>query len=281
MLSVAFFTLLERKVLGIGQERFGPNKVNIVGLIQPFSDVIKLISKELAVSVKACFFFLFFPLFGVGIILSFWSGRGTFLLVGDFFFFLCLVLAFASVSGLSLLFAGWRGDSVYRFLGGVRALVQFISYEIVGSFLWFLWVFFLGSYFIFDSLENGFFSWVFFRLLAFFSLAVLVAERQRAPFDFAEGERELVSGFNVEYSSTFFAMIFLTEYGFLLFFCLIFGILGFGFWLFCIFTGLILAFFVVIMRGGMPRLRFDILQFFVWKLLLPTSILSFCLLCWV
>ena len=71
MLSVAFFTLLERKVLGIGQERFGPNKVNIVGLIQPFSDVIKLISKELAVSVKACFFFLFFPLFGVGIILSF------------------------------------------------------------------------------------------------------------------------------------------------------------------------------------------------------------------
>lgn len=274
ILIVAFFTLLERRVLGLGQERIGPIKVSVFGLFQPFSDVFKLVTNGFVFLLKASFVFLVFPLLGVILMLVFWTGEGNFLFGRSSFLFFCWVLSFSALGGVILLFSGWSGDSVYRVLGGIRALVQFVSYEIINSFLWFFLFFLCGSYRVFFCYDLKGWCWFLFFCFLLFFLSI-IAERQRAPFDFAEGERELVRGFNVEYSAVLFAMIFLSEYGILLFFCWVIRICFFGGLILstslCVFLGTL----AVIFRGRFPRFRFDMLQEFAWKTLLPLSILFF------
>jgi len=279
MLCVAFVTLLERKILGIGQERTGPVKWSLFGMLQPFIDVFKLLSKFFMFPVKSSFLFLSFPLFGVSLMLVFWSGLLSDLLRSSSSFFFVFILCITRVAGLVLLVSGWRSVSAYSSLGGIRALIQFLSYEISSSFLWFS-LFSLSGWYLGFSLSEFSGLWVLlFTLVGFLFLLTVVAERQRAPFDFAEGESELVSGFNTEYSSLLFAIIFLSEYGLLLFFSWLLSLLFFSsVSLVVLFMSVHVAGFIILVRGSYPRLRFDLLQFVAWKALLPVSMVFLALL---
>ena len=168
-------------------------------------------------------------------------------------------------------------------MGGARALIQFLSYEISASFAWFLMFSFFASFSVFALLHSSFVLFLFFFFVLFVFTVSIVAETQRAPFDFAEGERELVRGFNVEYSSFLFAIIFLTEYGILLFFSWVAAMVFVGVnILTSVFFAMLWGSAVVAIRGSFPRFRFDFLQLFIWKVLLPVSIVFFsvCFLFW-
>jgi NADH-quinone oxidoreductase subunit H len=175
----------------------------------------------------------------------------------------CAVICFSSVLGLGIIFSGWSSGSVYSVLGGVRGIVQFVSYEVVYSFLFFCLFLIRGGFFPFSFTLRfrGIGVMLFFGVFLLFVCASL-AERQRSPFDFSEGERELVRGFNTEFSSFYFSMIFLTEYG-ILSFVLMIPVCCFLRGIRQLFVGLVLVMlgsFVIIVRGSLPRLRFDILQ---------------------
>jgi len=209
--------------------------------------------------------------------LLFWGASSFFLFSSFGLFYFCFIVCIGSVRGIVVLFSGWIGSSAYSVLGGIRALVQFVSYEVSISFLWFFLFFYIGGFSIFRERQTDFSISFFFFIVAFFFFLQITAETQRAPFDFAEGERELVRGFNIEFSSVLFAIIFLTEYGILLFFgwCFSYFFLSFlSFFLLGFWAGLV-GVFVVILRGSFPRLRFDLLQSFSWKFVLPFSILFF------
>lgn len=164
------------------------------------------------------------------------------------------------MGGLALALSGWGSICSFSLLGGIRALVQFVSYEVVMSFFLFGAAFAGGGFFSFELGSKGF-GLLAGILLIGGLLVTLVAEVQRNPFDFAEGESELVSGFNTEYSSLVFSLIFLREYGMLAFWARVFSLVAFsGGW----FTRFVLAGLLVrgliVSRGSFPRLRFDVLQ---------------------
>jgi NADH-ubiquinone oxidoreductase chain 1 len=263
LLAVAFLTLLERKVLRLRQVRKGPSKVGFWGLLQPFADGIKLFGKEeVTVIVRSRALFFFAPVlrfFVVFFLWSLYSGYSGFLdLSFTWLFFLCCVGA--RVYGV--IFRGWASNSKYRILGCLRAVAQTISYELVLSFLAFL-SFFL---FFFYSIQGMSTFQIVPRVLflVYFLMAVLfvtcVVETNRAPFDLAEGESELVSGFNVEYGGLKFAFIFLAEYARIIWIRLFMSFfLGSSFFLF---------FFVLLflyLRASYPRIRYDYVIILIWK----------------
>nr|UPI55298.1 NADH dehydrogenase subunit 1 [Mezira sp.] len=278
LISVAFITLLERKVLGYIQLRKGPNKVGYMGLLQPFSDGIKLFFKEQTVVLSSNYFIYYFtPVFMLMLSFMIWLLYPFVSGVIDFKFG---VLYFFCCSGLGVygvLISGWSSNSMYSFLGGIRALAQTISYEvsmalIVICYLLFICSFDLSEFFIYQS-----YSWFFmFSLPMFlFWFASCLAETNRSPFDFAEGESELVSGFNVEYSSGGFAYIFLSEYMNIIFMSVLSVILFFGgvynsigFY----FMSMLFMFIFIWVRGSLPRYRYDKLMYLTWKVFLPVSL---------
>nr|YP_009350493.1 NADH dehydrogenase subunit 1 [Orientotermes emersoni]AQP27191.1 NADH dehydrogenase subunit 1 [Orientotermes emersoni] len=278
MVGVAFLTLMERSVLGYVHIRKGPNKVGFVGLFQPFSDAIKLFSSEQYFPLVSNYLIYYFsPIFGFFLSLLVWllvpylSGFISFDL-GLLFFLAC-----TSLGVYTVMIAGWSSNSGYSLLGGLRALAQTISYEVSLAFILLSFVVLIGGY---NLVYFNFFQVYFWMIYISFPLAFIwfiscLAETNRTPFDFAEGESELVSGFNVEYGGGGFALIFLAEYASILFmsllFCIIF--LGSDVYSFLFYISVVFISFVFIwVRGTVPRFRYDKLMYLAWKSFLPLSL---------
>nr|YP_009049156.1 NADH dehydrogenase subunit 1 [Tribolium audax]AIE43749.1 NADH dehydrogenase subunit 1 [Tribolium audax] len=278
LIGVAFLTLLERKILGYIQIRKGPNKVGFMGLLQPFSDAIKLFTKEQTFPMFSNFLIYYFsPIMNFFIALLLWMMM-PFLTV--FFNFNLSLLFFLSVSSLSvytIMLAGWSSNSSYALLGSLRSIAQTISYEVSLGLILMSFIFLILSV---NLIDLGLFQincWFIFLCLPLCGIWVIssLAETNRTPFDFAEGESELVSGFNVEYSSGSFALIFLAEYASILFMSMICVMLFLGANLssFTFFVKLVfISFFWIWVRGTLPRFRYDKLMYLAWKSFLPSSL---------
>nr|YP_022499.1 NADH dehydrogenase subunit 1 [Tetraclita japonica]BAD20525.1 NADH dehydrogenase subunit 1 [Tetraclita japonica] len=277
LISVAFLTLLERKVLGYIQIRKGPNKVGFSGILQPFSDAIKLFSKEQTWSLVSNYLLYFFsPVFMFFMSLFLWVmmpfGTGLYDFEFGFFFFLCVL----SLGVYPLMIAGWSSNSKYALLGGLRAVAQTISYEVSLALVLLSFIVMVGEYSLDDFVEfqSSFYLIFFFYLLSLVWVVSCLAEMNRTPFDFAEGESELVSGFNIEYSAGGFALLFLGEYSMIILMSTVMVILFLG-------GDLNLAFFLKVglfislvlwLRGTFPRYRYDKLMGLAWKSILPFTL---------
>nr|AEP27631.1 NADH dehydrogenase subunit 1 [Ips cembrae] len=279
LIGVAFLTLLERKVLGYIHIRKGPNKLGFIGLLQPFSDAIKLFSKEQTFPIFSNLVVYYLsPIMNLLFSLLLWLSFPFYSVNFSFSNSLLFVLSISSLGVYTVMLAGWSSNSNYAMLGSIRSIAQMISYEvslilILLSFLFLIFSFNLSDYSSFQ--ENVWFIFLLLPLSVMFLISLL-AETNRSPFDFAEGESELVSGFNVEYSSGGFAMIFLAEYASILFMSMIsvvvfLGADVFDFWFF--FKLGFIGFFWIWARGTLPRYRYDKLMYLAWKSFLPVSLM--------
>ena len=280
MVSVAFLTLLERKVLGYVQIRKGPNKIGYFGILQPFCDAIKLFTKEQILPfLSNRIIYYFSPIFSLFLSLFVWLCI-PFLVklysfnLGVLFFFCCI-----SFGVYIVILAGWSSNSAYSLLGSLRAIAQTISYEVALVLILLSVLFLIGS---FNLIYFELFQKNLWFLILFFPIGIIwmissLAETNRTPFDFAEGESELVSGFNVEYGAGGFALIFLAEYASILFIRILFSMLFLGSQVYSFFFFLKLnriAFLFIWVRGALPRYRYDKLINIAWKSYLP-SVLYF------
>nr|YP_009128370.1 NADH dehydrogenase subunit 1 [Tribolium confusum]AJP09534.1 NADH dehydrogenase subunit 1 [Tribolium confusum] len=278
LVGVAFLTLLERKVLGYIQIRKGPNKVGFMGLLQPFSDAIKLFTKEQTFPYMSNLnIYYFSPVFNFFISLLLWMVMPFVTVYLNFNLSLLFFLAVSSLSVYTVMMAGWSSNSSYALLGSLRAVAQTISYEVSLALILMSFVFLILSLSLIDFSGYQFYSWFIFMCfpLGFMWIISSLAETNRTPFDFAEGESELVSGFNVEYSSGGFAMIFLAEYASILFMSMICVMLFLGADLisYLFFVKLVFfSFFWIWVRGTLPRFRYDKLMYLAWKSFLPSSL---------
>nr|YP_009024129.1 NADH dehydrogenase subunit 1 [Hirudinaria manillensis]AGL34585.1 NADH dehydrogenase subunit 1 [Hirudinaria manillensis] len=279
LLAMAFYTLLERKLLGYMQLRKGPNKVMLLGLPQPMADAMKLFLKEqpyLIYSNKM--YFIYGPLLSLSLSLLLWmiypfnnpSWWFSFSLV----YFLCI----SAVNVYSIMISGWSSNSKYALLGSLRGVAQTISYEISMALI------LLIGLVVKMSMDMSKISLVSYSMILFMLFPVVVmwfvtnlAETNRTPFDFAEGESELVSGFNIEYGSSLFALIFMAEYCNILFMSLVTSLvfmtcllkfLSIGM---IVFTMLFSSLFIWV-RATYPRMRYDLLMSLTWMMFLPLSI---------
>nr|YP_010263841.1 NADH dehydrogenase subunit 1 [Neogonodactylus bredini]UGW52173.1 NADH dehydrogenase subunit 1 [Neogonodactylus bredini] len=278
LVSVAFFTLLERKVLGYIQIRKGPNKLGFIGILQPFADAVKLFTKEQALPMMSNFLpYYLSPIFSLFISLVVWlvipyeTGLMNFGL-GSLFFLCCTSLGVYTLMG-----AGWSSNSKYALLGSIRAVSQTISYEVSLALILLSFIFLVGGFnlALFSDYQSECWLMILTLPLAGVWFVSCLAETNRTPFDFAEGESELVSGFNVEYSGGGFALIFLAEYSSILFMSALFVILFMGCspssLSFCLKLVFIVFSFIWV-RGTLPRFRYDKLMYLSWKSFLPVSL---------
>lgn len=276
LVGVAFLTLLERKILRYIQIRKGPNKVGIVGLFQPFSDAIKLFNKELFYIYKSNYnIFYLCPLIRFLLIIIIWL---VFPFITNIYFLnysILLIIVFITISGYVVIFIGWSANSIYSIIGSMRSVSQILSYEVRFILIILIIILIRERYSIIDFVNYQFYLWylvVLYPLFLLFFIRIL-AELNRRPIDFIEGESELVSGFNIEYFRGGFTLIFLSEYGIIIFFRLI------RVYIFrnLLEHSLILIFFminficriVIFIRGILPRIRYDELIYLCWKIILP------------
>nr|ALO71031.1 NADH deshydrogenase subunit 1 [Aleocharinae sp. 5 EF-2015] len=278
LVGVAFMVLLERKVLGYIQIRKGPGKVGFMGVLQPFSDAIKLFSKESIYPLMSNYnFYYFSPVLNLFLALMLWMCMPFFSGLYSFNFGVLFFLCFSSLSVYSIMIAGWSSNSNYSLLGGLRSVAQTISYEVSLSLILLSFLFLILSLNLMDLMlyqSKLWFMFLFFPLSMIWVVSSL-AETNRTPFDFAEGESELVSGFNVEYSSGGFALIFLAEYASILFMSMlcVMLFLGGNFFHYFFFIKLsFMGFFWIWVRGTLPRFRYDKLMYLAWKSFLGVSL---------
>jgi NADH-quinone oxidoreductase subunit H len=300
--AIAYLTLAERKVIGYMQVRIGPNRVGYFGLLQPIADGVKLLFKEIVVptaSNKALF--LLGPVIAIAPAFAAWAvvPFNATLILADVNVGLLYILAMTSVAVYGVIIAGWASNSKYAFLGALRSAAQIVSYEIAMGFA------LVGVLMCANSLnlgkivlgqEGGILHWYFLPLFPLFLVYFIsaVAETNRAPFDVAEGESEIVAGFHVEYSGMAFAVFFLAEYanmwlvsvlaavmflgGWLAPFQFMNDIVVFGFrplsdgfpWLFAKVAVLLL--FFLWFRATFPRYRYDQIMRLGWKVFIPITI---------
>lgn len=278
LISVAFMVLFERKILGYIQIRKGPNKVGYTGILQSFGDAIKLFIKEQFLPSFSNFFVYYFsPVFSLFIILLLWSLvpiRGLILnfSFGGLFFFCCTRFGVYTLMG-----RGWSSNSNYALLGAMRGVAQTISYEVRIALIFLSLIFLVGQYRFFEVVANQKFIWFFVLITPIFFCWItrILAETNRTPFDFAEGESELVSGFNIEYGRGGFALLFLAEYGRIIFirYLLVLIFLGGGWsYLGLNLLGCFFCYWFIWVRGTLPRFRYDKLIYLAWKSFLRVSL---------
>ncbi len=299
ILSVAFYTLAERRVIGYMQVRMGPMHIGPWGLLQPFADVFKMLFKELVVPTNADrFLYVLAPLLALAPAFAAWAvvpfDQGIALSQIDAG--LLYLLAMTSLGVYGVILAGWASNSKYAFLGAMRSAAQIVSYEIAMGFALVGVLIAAGSLnlekiVMAQSGNLGFLEWFWLPLLPLFLVYLIsgVAETNRAPFDVAEGESEIVAGFHVEYSGSAFAVFFLAEYANMILISFLTALLFMGGWL-SPFQGLIggplgapspiwlLAKAVFFMfcflwfRATFPRYRYDQIMRLGWKIFIPITI---------
>ncbi|XP_065580967.1 NADH-ubiquinone oxidoreductase chain 1-like [Artemia franciscana] len=285
LVSVAFLTLLERKILGCIQLRKGPNKVGFLGVLQPFSDGIKLFCKEVSLSLVSNFIpYLVAPVFSLFLSFFLWTLVPFISYGAKFNLSFLLVICAMRVSVYRIMVAGWSSNSKYSLLGRIRAGAQTISYEVslIIIIVWREQHFVLSPLMLFKKLDlegylakSSYLGWPLYLCLplGLCWFITILAETNRTPFDLAEGESELVSGFNTEYIGVGFALIILSEYASILFISLLFSVVfgGMSFLIFCL-----VVYFYLWRRGSYPRYRYDNLMYLCWKSLLPVSLIFLC-----
>nr|YP_010360295.1 NADH dehydrogenase subunit 1 [Spirama retorta]UNQ84437.1 NADH dehydrogenase subunit 1 [Spirama retorta] len=277
LIGVAFLTLLERKVLGYIQIRKGPNKLGLMGILQPFSDAIKLFTKEQTYPNFSNYIMYYFsPVVGFILSLMIWMVIPYYFNLISFNLGILFILCVMSLGVYTVMVAGWSSNSNYALLGGLRAVAQTISYEVSLAMILLSSIVMIMDY---NLLSFFFYQNMIWFMIMMFPLSLcwvssMLAETNRTPFDFAEGESELVSGFNVEYSSGGFALIFLAEYSSILFMSLLFVIIymgGFNLSIFFFLKLTFISFLFIWVRGTLPRYRYDKLMYLAWKSYLPVS----------
>lgn len=280
ILSIAFFTLFERKVIGLFHNRFGPNKVSFIGILQPLLDAFKLLSKQSIIPLRSNkLTYHFAPHLALFLSLFVWISIPRLYCFLSLNYSLVIFFCIGSILVFSVLLGGWSSNSKYSLIGRLRSVAQSISYESVFRTLIVLICLIINSFRIYSSVCIS--SILFLFVLPVWVICTL-AETHRAPFDFREAESELVSGFNTEYSGAYFAFIFLSEYGMLLYSCMLISYLFFS-WLlpfnilFIVSITLFFRFVFIWIRITFCRFRYDMLIITSWKVLLPFRLIAFIL----
>lgn len=299
-IGVAYFTYFERKVIGYMQARRGPNRVGPLGLLQPFADVFKMLFKELILPANANrFLFLLAPVLALAPALTAWAvvPFDDWLVLADIDAGLLFVLAMTSMGVYGILIGGWASNSKYALLGGLRSAAQTVSYEIAMGFALVGVVVLAGTLNLTGVVmaqSGGFLSWFWLPLLPMFVIYFIsgVAETNRAPFDVAEGESEIVAGFHVEYSGAAFAVFFLAEYANMILISALAALLFLGGWLspfegmpvlgntwlaeggihWFLMKTVVFCFLYLWFRATFPRYRYDQIMRLGWKVFIPITI---------
>jgi NADH-quinone oxidoreductase subunit H len=297
MLTVAYLTLAERKVIGYMQVRIGPNRVGYFGLLQPLADGLKLLLKEIIIpSGSNKFLFIIAPILALTPALAAWAviPFADGMVLANVNAGLLYILAMTSLGVYGIIIAGWASNSKYAFIGSLRSAAQIVSYEIPMGFalvcvLMVSQSMNLGDIVLGQKSSVGLFGWYFIPLFPMFVVYFIsgVAETNRAPFDMAEGESEIVAGFHVEYSGMAFALFFLAEYANMIMIAILTAIMFLGGWLppfdiapFNLLPGIFwllaktsfVLFLFLWFRATFPRYRYDQLMRLGWKVFIPLTL---------
>jgi len=292
LISVAYFTLAERKIMGSIQRRRGPNVIGYLGLLQPLADGLKLFVKETILpSNSNLFLFILAPLLSFVLSLIGWSviPLSETIVISDLNIGILYLFAISALSVYGIILAGWSSNSKYPFLGALRSAAQMISYEVSIGFIVVTVALCAGSFNLSKIVlaqQKVWFLIPLFPMFVLFYISML-AETNRHPFDLPEAEAELVSGYNVEYSSMTFALFFLGEYANMLLMSTFSSLLFLGGWLplinifplnllpgsFWLSIKILLGvIFFILTRAALPRYRYDQLMHIGWKSFLPISL---------
>jgi len=291
LISVAYFTLAERKIMGSIQRRRGPNVIGYLGLLQPLADGLKLFVKETILPSNANLgVFIIAPMLTFILSLIGWAvipfSEGV--VLADINVGILYLFAVSSLSVYGIITSGWSSNSKYPFLGALRSTAQMISYEVSIGFILVTVVVCAGSFNLTEIVLSQVHVWFIIPLFPMFILFIIsaLAETNRHPFDLPEAEAELVSGYNVEYSAMGFALFFLGEYANMLLMSTLIALFFLGGWLPPIaILGLLIpqsawlsikiccgVIFFICMRAALPRYRYDQLMALGWKVFLPLSL---------